>query len=182
MGQCAEFCGESHSLMGVRVVAQSETDFQAWVSDWLAGDVAASAGAPGATGQVVAASDEQEPPAEPSQAEPDRALPPEVDPQLVAEGRELFANQTCIACHAVRGTNARGAVGPDLTLLGRRSTLAAGWLDNSVENLIAWITAPHDIKPGARMPGVAEPGGNFQPTRLTPEQVEAIAHYLYSLR
>ncbi len=31
-GQCAEFCGEAHSLMGIRVVAESEEDFQAWVN------------------------------------------------------------------------------------------------------------------------------------------------------
>jgi len=160
MGQCAEFCGEAHSLMGTRVVAQSEADFQAWISDWQAGDAAGDTAQGGAS----------------------QPVPDAVDPQLVAEGRELFVNQTCIACHAVQGTGAQGAIGPNLTLMGRRSTVGAGWLDNSVENLIAWITAPQDIKPGALMPGVDEPGGNFQQTRLTPEQVEAIAHYLFSLR
>ena len=33
-------------------------------------------------------------------------------PELIAEGKKLFHRTGCIACH---GTNARGAVGPDLT-------------------------------------------------------------------
>jgi cytochrome c oxidase subunit 2 len=35
-GQCAEFCGSSHSLMGVRVVAQSPFEFQSWLQEWMA--------------------------------------------------------------------------------------------------------------------------------------------------
>lgn len=34
------------------------------------------------------------------------------DPEVIAAGRKLFHRTGCIACH---GTNARGAVGPDLT-------------------------------------------------------------------
>src|SRR5437764_11853807 len=31
-GQCAQFCGEQHALMLFRVVAQSQSDFNSWVS------------------------------------------------------------------------------------------------------------------------------------------------------
>ncbi len=71
-------------------------------------------------------------------------------------------------------------IGPNLTLMGRRSTVV-GWLENTPANLARWITAPHSIKPGALMPGVADPGGQFPPTDLTEEQVQAVAEYLWSL-
>jgi cytochrome c oxidase subunit II len=31
-GQCAQFCGEQHALMQFRVVAQSQSDFDNWIS------------------------------------------------------------------------------------------------------------------------------------------------------
>ena len=197
MGQCAEFCGEAHSLMGMRVVAQEPEDFQRWIADWKEGvgpmaqepdtvegaDTLRGVGPAGPRGleeEVPAGFEEGEVEA---RSETDVSdLPEGLDPETVAEGRRLFENNTCIGCHAIEGTNARAPVGPNLTLLGRRRTLAAGWLDNDLENLVRWITAPHDIKPGALMPGVDEPGGNFPPTGLTEEQVRAIAQYLYSLR
>ena len=163
-GQCAEFCGSSHSLMGFRVVVESDEDFAAWQSELATAVVAPEAavtaeGEVPPTGQVVAA----------------------VDP-LVEQGRTLFHQQTCVACHAIAGTNAQGEIAPNLTLLGQRSSIAAGMLENTIENIETWIKAPQDIKPGALMPGVAVPGGNWPATNLTDEQVSAIAAYLYSLR
>ena len=76
-------------------------------------------------------------------------------------GFALFNGKAaCVACHAIQGTTAGGAIGPNLTLFGRRGTVA-GWLENNPDNLARWITAPQSIKPGAKMPGVAEPGGDF---------------------
>jgi cytochrome c oxidase subunit 2 len=43
LGQCAEFCGESHAFMGLRAVVAPETEFQAWLDRWLAGAVTAPA-------------------------------------------------------------------------------------------------------------------------------------------
>jgi cytochrome c553 len=45
---------------------------------------------------------------------------------LAGEGRELFFLNGCAACHAIRGTEARGKIGPDLTHVGSRLTLGAG--------------------------------------------------------
>ncbi|HLB26787.1 MAG TPA: cytochrome c oxidase subunit II [Dehalococcoidia bacterium] len=47
-GQCAEFCGLGHADMRLRVVAESEEDFQAWVDDQLngGGSAGAAQGAP----------------------------------------------------------------------------------------------------------------------------------------
>ena len=191
MGQCAEFCGDSHSLMGMRVVAQEPEDFERWLEDWRSGILPPAAavaeaeveGAPGPEGldEEVPAGFEESDVEERSDVEV-VDLPEGLDPETVARGREIFENNTCVSCHAVQGTRAGGRLGPNLTLLGRRSTLAAGWLDNSVENLVRWIMAPQDIKPGALMPGVVARGGGFPPTNLTEEQVRAVAQYLYSLR
>ncbi|MBT8335568.1 MAG: cytochrome c oxidase subunit II [Gemmatimonadetes bacterium] len=169
-GQCAEFCGDSHSLMGFRVVVEDEAGFQAWQAD-LATPVAAPATAAADPAQDTTTADAAPAPAQVAQVDP-----------LVEQGREIFHQQTCIACHAIAGTNAMGEIAPNLTLFGRRSSLAAGWLENTPENLQAWIKAPQDIKPGALMPGVAVAGGNWPATNLTDDQVEAIAAYLYSLR
>jgi len=58
----------------------------------------------------------------------------------------------CGGCHAVRGTQAAGALGPDLSHLKERQTLAAGTLANTAPNLTHWIADPQGIKPGSLMP------------------------------
>jgi len=200
MGQCAEFCGQSHAIMGMRVVVESQEDFDAWVADWNRGhgemvetaDVGSSSVDPmledeleGATpiAEIAALQEAQDTREDPT----DLAGATRVDdPQdaLVEEGRQLFQSGLggCIACHAIEGTGAAGVLGPNLTLLGRRSTIAAGWLENTQENLVRWIKAPQEIKPGVLMPGVDVAGGNWPATGLTEDQVRAVAAYLLSLR
>ena len=129
-GQCAEFCGEAHSLMGVRVVAESEEDFQAWVSEWLT--AAPTANAPETATAVddapTAASDPQVVGPEEATAE---------DP-LVARGRQVFFRESyCVLCHAIQGTAAPGIIGPNLTRVGGRSTIAAGMLENTPAMAVA---------------------------------------------
>ena len=100
----------------------------------------------------------------------------------MTQGRADFFQTTCIACHAIQGTPAQGVIGPNLTRLGGRSTIGAGLLENTPENLARWISTPHEVKAGARMPGAQVGGGGFPPTNLSEEQVQAIAAYLGSLR
>jgi cytochrome c oxidase subunit II len=71
-----------------------------------------------------------------------------------AHGRDVFLGSACSLCHAVRGTRAGGMLGPDLTHLASRSTIAAGTLPNTKEGLLSWITAPQVAKPGTVMPAV----------------------------
>ncbi|HEX3365691.1 cytochrome c oxidase subunit II [Phenylobacterium sp.] len=66
-------------------------------------------------------------------------------------GKQLFV-QRCGACHTVRGGEAGGVVGPDLTHLMSRRTLAAGTVPNTPDGLSGWISNPQALKPGARMP------------------------------
>ncbi len=68
-------------------------------------------------------------------------------------GRAVFLREGCGACHAVRGTAAAGRVGPDLTHLGSRTSLAAGILPVTAEAIARWVRDPEEIKPGAQMPG-----------------------------
>lgn len=87
---------------------------------------------------------------------------------LVDRGREVFMTTACAACHTVDGTSAVGKVGPDLSDIGGRVTLAAGMIDNTPENMAAWIRDPQAIKPGALMPKV----------NLNEQEIEALVAFL----
>jgi cytochrome c oxidase subunit 2 len=92
---------------------------------------------------------------------------------LAARGRELFGASGCGACHTIRGTTADGALGPDLTHVGSRRSLAAGLLPNTHEDFELWITRTEDLKPSVHMPSFG---------MLPASEIEAIAAYLGSLR
>ena len=89
-----------------------------------------------------------------------------------AGNASAFLAAGCGDCHQIRGTAARGDVGPDLTHLELRSTLAALTLANTPANLDRWIRRPQSVKPGNRMPDI----------RLSDAQWTAIDSYLRSLR
>lgn len=84
--------------------------------------------------------------------------------QVAAAGQETFRRR-CAACHAVRGTAAGGAFGPDLSHLATRTTLAAGTVPNTPGFLSAWIADPQHLKPGTRMPDVALSGSELEQVR-----------------
>lgn len=81
-------------------------------------------------------------------------LKPAYEPVTPAQqhGREVFLSHPCVMCHTIRGTSANSTVGPDLTHLASRSTIAAGTLSNNTGNLAGWVTNAQSIKPGVRMP------------------------------
>lgn len=90
-----------------------------------------------------------------------------------SRGRDLFASNGCAACHAIRGTSADGRIGPDLTHVGGRSTLAAAALPNRQDTIAQWIAAPHRSKPGVLMPAF---------DMLPVGDLQALAAYLSGLR
>jgi cytochrome c oxidase subunit 2 len=92
---------------------------------------------------------------------------------VLAEGRRLFAASGCGACHAIRGTAAAGRLGPDLTHVGGRRSIAAGMLPNNVGTLAGWIASAQHLKPGSRMPSF---------DIFTGPELRAIAAYLESLK
>jgi len=69
-----------------------------------------------------------------------------------ARGETLFQTRACVLCHSIRGTAAHGTVGPDLTHIGSRPTIAAGFYPNNDAYLTAWVTHAQSLKPGAKMP------------------------------
>lgn len=71
--------------------------------------------------------------------------------ELGSPGQRVFM-QKCAVCHTVRGTPAGGRVGPDLTHLMTRHTIAAATLPNRVGYLSGWIADPQHFKPGSKMP------------------------------
>ena len=77
-------------------------------------------------------------------------------------GEQVFMDHACASCHTLRGTDARGDVGPDLTHLATRSSLAADTIPNSPAYLAEWVADPQHVKPGNRMPGLRFSDADFQ--------------------
>nr|WP_255699814.1 c-type cytochrome [Jiella avicenniae] len=132
-GVCAEFCGDAHAQMALRVVVVPADEYEAYV---------ARQGAPASveTGNA---------------------------------GFRAFMQNGCDACHAVRGTGAAGEVGPDLTHLASRRTIAAATLPMSRDNLAEFIGFTHRVKPGVQMPSYG---------MLAEEEIAAIAGWLETLQ
>lgn len=87
-------------------------------------------------------------------------------------GLQVFLTRQCVMCHTIRGTVAGSRVGPDLTHLASRSTIAAGTLPNTIGNLGGWILNAQSIKPGVRMP----------PNQLSGSDLQDLLAYLETLR
>lgn len=215
-GQCAEYCGESHAVMRFRVIALAQEDFDAWVENQKkpAREVAPPADEQPAEQPVArfASYDMSRKPRnaagytelfahEPLKAWTTFQFPsPDEDPALIARGRQLFQEKNCVSCHAVRGHSQGGGQAPDLTHFGARTTLAAGLLDNTPEQLHRWIMYPNDVKPGNKMwVGVPLPGGGLmsgylaidgdtkRPTgkrhiEVNDQEARALVEYLHSLK
>jgi cytochrome c oxidase subunit II len=100
-------------------------------------------------------------------------LHPAVPPRsgLAAQGERDFIVH-CGICHTVSGTPAGGRLGPDLTHLMSRQTIASGSFPNTAGYLSAWIADPQHLKPGNLMPVL----------QLTGPQLAAIRVYLESLK
>jgi cytochrome c oxidase subunit II len=91
---------------------------------------------------------------------------------LERRGEQLFLSAACSGCHEIRGTAADGQVGPDLTHLATRTSLAAVTIPNERAALAEWIRDPQHVKPGNKMPGLA----------LNDAEVKALVAYLVSLK
>jgi cytochrome c oxidase subunit 2 len=88
------------------------------------------------------------------------------------QARRLFVEADCASCHTVRGTDADGRVGPDLTHVASRQMIGAGTSTWSRADVRAWIADPHDTKPGIDMPA----------STLGDDELETIVEYLMELR
>lgn len=139
LGQCAQFCGAEHAKMLLRVYVDTPEQFQQWIAgqqktqpELNTNDAGhADQGNTNAGVTTVANS-----------------------PSGAKLGQADFEHAACFACHTVSGTAAFGRMGPNLTHLMSRETLAAGIIANNAQNLKAWIANPDTFKPGSLMPAL----------------------------
>ncbi|HKP34766.1 MAG TPA: cytochrome c oxidase subunit II [Sphingomicrobium sp.] len=91
---------------------------------------------------------------------------------LARQGLTYVTAGPCSACHSIAGTPANGRVGPDLTHLASRRSIAAGTMPMNKGNLYGWVGDPQSLKPGNHMPTVG----------LEPDQLHAVVAYLETLK
>jgi cytochrome c oxidase subunit 2 len=102
-----------------------------------------------------------------------QTTPPAPTDPAARRGAALFAERTCIACHAIDGTAPTPATAaPNLTHLMSRRTLGAGVLPNGPDELTKWLADPQTWKPGSKMPDL----------ELTPSEVSDLVAYLGALK
>ena len=95
----------------------------------------------------------------------------------------------CLGCHMVKGNPVMmGVIGPNLTHVGSRATIAGGLFPNDTKHLSLWIKNSRYMKPGVIMPTL----GAFQydpvtkttvpKTGLTDQQIADIVAYMQALK
>jgi cytochrome c oxidase subunit II len=87
-------------------------------------------------------------------------------------GEQVFLGQACASCHTIRGTSAAGDIGPDLTHVGERTSLASLAIPNTRADMLRGISDPQHVKPGNRMPRLGLSRADFT----------ALADYMEALK
>lgn len=87
-------------------------------------------------------------------------------------GQQIFLSSTCVMCHAINGTTAGSNIGPNLTHIASRNTIAAATLTNTRDHLAEWIRDSQRVKPGNRMPQ----------NNLSDADLHSLVDYLQSLK
>jgi cytochrome c oxidase subunit 2 len=105
-------------------------------------------------------------------------------------GRQLMTQGqgACLGCHTITGNpSMMGVVGPNLTHVGSRATIAGGIYPNDTKHLSRWIKNARWMKPGVLMPTIGK--GQYDPilkTNLTQglsdEQIADMVAYLQALK
>lgn len=104
---------------------------------------------------------------------------PAADPTDPAakQGQQVFVSSGCVFCHTVRGLDVKSIdpasihVGPDLTHVDSRLTIAGATLTNNTNNLAGWVSDPQHIKQGSDMSAV-----------INPQDLQSLLDYLKTLR
>jgi cytochrome c oxidase subunit II len=106
-----------------------------------------------------------------------------------ANGAKLVvSNGGCLACHAVKGNPMmQGNIGPNLTHIATRTTIAAGLFPNDPRHLARWIKNAREMKPGVIMNTIG--AGEYDPvlkqtmkSGLSDQQIADIVAYLQTLK
>lgn len=88
-----------------------------------------------------------------------------------AAGQAAFRKYGCIGCHTVAGVSA-AQIGPNLTHVGGRTTIAGASFMNTEQHLRDWIGNPPAMKPGSLMPDM----------HVSAPDLAALIAYLQSLK
>jgi cytochrome c oxidase subunit 2 len=212
IGSCNEFCGASHANMRFRAFTVSPAEFDSWVAGQQQSAIFPAA-APAAPAGATAATPVADPASAPAQGGyvfPAEQLPAHIVPRTplpagltiddavlasgdAQRGFERYSRSTCIGCHRIRGNQmSQGVIGPDLTHMGSRHTLAAGLYPNDARHLALWLKNARKMKPlsSLSMPtlgvGETDPILNTTVTAalggLTDQEIADIVAYLLSLK
>ena len=92
---------------------------------------------------------------------------------LAERGKAVYVSTACIGCHTIQGVSP-GVIGPNLTHVGARATIASGLFLNDSAHLASWIADAPALKPGALMMRMKPP--------LSDADIAAIVAYLESLK
>ena len=127
-GQCSEFCGTGHADMRLKVVAQSQADFDAWLAAQMKPAVVPVAGTLAAEG---------------------KALFEGTAGCTACHLRDSSKPNTQVIDP---DTNAiSGFIGPNLAHIGSRATFAAAVAPLDTRSLTAWLRDTKSVKQGNRM-------------------------------
>tara|TARA_B100001057_G_scaffold496226_1_gene597131 strand:+ start:750 stop:2147 length:1398 start_codon:yes stop_codon:yes gene_type:complete len=167
-GQCAEYCGNSHAYMSFRALAQTDEDFSSWVQkfqDHQNPNLQPSPYNPEQEykkGTIITFADDKLGENAVREFRATQTIQKGQAPNLSKNawnlahsddyeiGKQLFSSLQCVQCHAVNRTGI-GAKGPNLTLYGLRTSLAAGWMRNDKESLAKWLRNSQEVKFGNLM-------------------------------
>jgi cytochrome c oxidase subunit 2 len=207
-GSCNEYCGASHANMRFRAYTVSPGDFDRWVAGQQRDAIFPPPAQPAGAAAATPVADPAPPPVDaytfPADQLPAHVIPATpipagltIDDGVLAggdaqRGAELYARTTCIGCHTVRGTISRGVIGPDLTHIGSRHTIAAGLYPNDARHMALWLKNARRMKPmqTTSMPtlGVGETDPILGTTvtaalgGLTDQQIADLVAYLMTLK
>ena len=152
LGQCAEFCGESHAKMKFRVIVENRPEFDGWLM-----------------AQASPAVEMTDP------------LQVQGSELFRSEGCSGCHATSSIMRRAPDGSRLKGRVGPNLTHFAGRGMMAAGEMVQNQENIRAWLTDPDDFKPGNIMARDARVF-NDPASALTEQEISALVAYLRALK
>jgi cytochrome c oxidase subunit 2 len=213
-GFCAEYCGSSHANMKFRLFTVQPDEFEAWARHQASPAVFSATPAPVTPvipAAQVAAADSAAPVAASStgyvfpkdrlEADfphviPQTPIPAGItfDDALLAGGdpvkgaTEGFLLGGCIGCHAISGVpGAVSEIGPNLTHLASRHTIAGGLYRNDAPTLARWIKNARHLKPGSIMNTIGK--GEYDPILKTTNtmglddrQIADVVAYLMALK
>ena len=185
-GFCTEYCGSSHANMRIRMFTVQPAEFESWARHQALPAVPADT-LPG----YVFPADKL-----PAHVVPQTPYPAGLtfDDALLAQGDAKrgatvgFMLGGCIGCHAINGVpGAVANIGPDLTHIASRHTIAGGLFRNDGPTLARWIKNARQMKPGVIMNTIGR--GMFDPMMkmtvtagLDDRQIADVVAYLMSLK